>query len=267
MKFRKMFAYAGGQMHLLPLLNKLIPTHSTYVEVFAGGATLFWNKQRSETEILNDIDSRLVNMLNMVREDHEEFSRQLSLLPNSREIYSQFKAKIVNEPDKMKRAVMYYYMLLNTWSGKSAGGTFVSKKRNTSKVDGLEWFSKRLRHVCLENIDCVKLLEKYDSPNTWYFLDPPYVEVGNVLYEHHFTQKDHVRLAKALSKIDGLFLMTYNNHPLIDLLYRKFPRFVFENAVTMSKVKTRKTQEHLIIANYDIIERDFQPFTSTYFRF
>ena len=262
-----MFAYAGGQMNLLPLLNKLIPAHATYVEVFAGGATLFWNKQPSETEILNDIDSRLVNMLDMVRDDHVEFARQLALLPNSREIYNKFKVNIVTEKDKMKRAVMYYYMLLNTWSGKSAGGTFVSKKRNTSKIDGLEWFSRRLRHVCIENIDCVKLIKKYDSPNTFYFLDPPYVEVGNVLYEHHFHQKDHIRLAKALSKIEGLFLITYNNHPLIDLLYRKFPRFIYENVVTMSRGKTKRLQEHIIAGNYDVLNRDFEPFTSTYFRF
>jgi DNA adenine methylase len=266
LRFRKLFPYAGGQKNLLPILTELLPHHTTYTEVFGGGCTLLLNKLPSDVEVYNDLDKRLVNLFLAVKDHPEEFKRQLALLPNSRELFSKFKAGIKTEPDEIKRAVMWYYLLLNTWSGKSGGGTFVTKTRNTAKIENLEWFSNRMRHVVIENLDFEKLIDKYDSPDTLFFLDPPYYEITN-LYEYSFEEEDHVRLARALKSIQGLFLLTYNAHSVIEMLYRWAYAFEHETSMTMSATHTRTREKHYIIANYDIIDRHFRPFTAKYFTF
>lgn len=250
---------------MLPLLIELMPHHETYAEVFSGGLTLFWNKQPSKIEIVNDIDRRIVDLLCVVKDFPSEFQRQVCLLPNSRELFNEFKIKIISEPDKIKRAAMFYYLILNGWSGKSLISTYVSKHRNTAKIDNFGWFANRLRHTTIENMDCVDLIKKYDSDKTFFFADPPYVKAGASLYQHAFKDKDHVRFANAFKSAKGKFLITYDNHPLIQLLYRNFPQFVYETPRTMARDKVNPIEQHLIIANYDIVNRDFKPFQAKYF--
>jgi len=266
MKFRKMFGYAGGQKNLLPILKELIPSHSTYVEVFGGGCTVMLNKHQSEAEVYNDIDKRLVNLFLVVKDHPEEFKRQISLLPNSRVLFGKFKKDIITEADDVKRAVMFYYLLLNAWSGESREDvSYVSRTENHAKIEQIGWFSNRMRDVAIENLDFEALIKKYDAPDTFLFLDPPYADITD-LYQFSFTNEDHKRLAKALKRISGLFLLTYNSHPLIELLYRDY--FMFEQEIIATMMPgAKRGAKHLIVANYDIIGRKFKSFSSKFFKF
>jgi len=268
MPFRKLFAYSGGQKNLMPCIMELLPEHTTFVEVFFGGGSLFFNKDPSEVEIINDIDKRLINLLKVVKDRPEEFERELRFLPNSRDLFKEYKAKILQETDDVKRAAMFYYILHNTWSGSSKIGQWVMKTRNTAKIDELSWFADRLRHVNIENLDCVDLIKKYDGPSTWFYMDPPYADIFD-LYEHSFQDEDHMRLARALKSISGMFLLTYNSHPLIEMLYKGYPQFVYETKVTMSPIgkgEIRRMESHLIVANYDIVNHNFKRWRAGYFQ-
>jgi len=267
MKFRKAFGYAGGQRALLPHVINLIPAHKTFVELFAGGATIFFNKAPSEVEVINDIDNRLINLYNVLREHPEEFKRQISLMPNSRELFARFKREIIKETDEIKRAAMYYYLITNTWSGKTKAVGYVAKPHASKEM---EWFANRLRHVIIENLDYKECLEKYDAPDVFVYADPPYVRGGPSLYEFSFEEKDHMEFADVMKRIAGKFLITYDDHPLIDILFKDYFKKRVETVKTMaSKGVGEKCgrETHLLIANYDIINRRFRPFTAKYFTF
>jgi len=53
--------YIGGKSQLAKLIVARLPTHTAYVEPFAGGAKVFFYKPRSKVEIINDLDGELVN--------------------------------------------------------------------------------------------------------------------------------------------------------------------------------------------------------------
>lgn len=259
---------------MLPLLLELMPSHDRYVEVFGGGGTLLFNKNLSNTEVFNDVDRRLTNLLEVVRDNPEEFSRQLKFLPRSSEFIAKFKRDEITETDQVKRAVMRYYLLCNSFSGIVRSGDSASVlKRDKSSLkeeEDIEWFSNRLRHVIIENMDFQDLIEKYDSPQTFFFSDPPYISAGPELYDFHFKSKDHIRFARAIKAIKGLFLITYDDHPLAQMLFRDY--FTIQHSTpqvgALHKLGSKAGEvAHLIISNYDIDKRNFKKFHAKYYRF
>jgi DNA adenine methylase len=207
-------------------------------------------------------------MLRVVKENPDKLKKWLDL-PSSRDLFYKYRKEIKTETDPIKKAGMYFYRINNTWSGRSKEDSpFVPKPRNSSasKIDQLDWFSNRLKNVCIKNLDCLEAIKRYDAPDTFILADVPYRIVGNNLYEHFFTDNDHVRLSKALREIKGKFLLTYNNDKFIQLLYRKYPQMVKETAKTMDRTHTNPTEKHLIIGNFDIKNCKFPRFTGTYVR-
>src|SRR5271169_2520383 len=86
--------YYGGKCRLVSKLLPFVPDHQTYVEVFAGGAALFFAKNTSPVEVVNDLDSGIVNFYRVLR-DSEKFKRfqfLVSLTPFSRAEHACCKA-------------------------------------------------------------------------------------------------------------------------------------------------------------------------------
>ena len=267
MKFRKFVAYAGGQKGLLPLLLELIPAHEKYVEIFGGGCTLLFNKNISKFEVYNDVNRNLTNLFKVIRDRTEEFKEQLKFLPQNRALFQDFKRELIKETDDLQKALKFYYLLTYSFSGVTHRYSFVVKESSKIKsAPSVDWFAQRLRNVVIENLDFAELIEKYDSPQTFFFLDPPYADIED-LYEFSFKDDDHVRLFETLRKIKGHFLMTYNDHPFIDLLYRNYFKFTYDTPMMMSLKKTNMKVNHLIIADYDILTRTFRPFMANFFEF
>lgn len=59
MPVRQAFGSPGGKSVLAPRIVKLIPKHRTYVEPYAGGAAVFFEKEPSAKEVLNDKDPEI----------------------------------------------------------------------------------------------------------------------------------------------------------------------------------------------------------------
>jgi DNA adenine methylase len=70
------------------------PAHVCYVEPFAGGAAIFFMKEPSECEVLNDVNGELVNLYRVVQHHLEEFCRQFKHALVSRQIYTWEQMKV-----------------------------------------------------------------------------------------------------------------------------------------------------------------------------
>jgi len=70
------FPWIGGKRRLIKHILPLFPEHTTYVEPFCGGAALFFAKPPSEAEVINDINSELVNLYRVVKNHLDELVRQ-----------------------------------------------------------------------------------------------------------------------------------------------------------------------------------------------
>ena len=93
---------------------------------------------------------------------------------------------------------------------------------------GAAWvlFRKELSHVEVYNdIDgqsWEKVIAAFDSPDTLFYLDPPYWIPGQKFYQHEFNQEHHQALRDLLATIEGKFVLSYNESKAIRKLYRGF---------------------------------------------
>ena len=51
----------------------MIPPHNRYIEVFAGGLSMFFRKKKADVNIINDLDSDIVNLYESIRIEYSEF--------------------------------------------------------------------------------------------------------------------------------------------------------------------------------------------------
>lgn len=210
-----LIGYPGGDTFLLPFLLKMIPPHICYVEVFGGGGVLLLNKPPSKVEVYNDIDGDLVNLFRVVKEKPEEFLRELDLLPYSRQLFYDFRYRLKEEKDPVKRAVMYFYVIRASHFG-CMRGFGISKVSNTAlkffnAIDDVREVHQRLRNVVVEQLDFRECIKRYDSKNTFFYCDPPHLyiltEKRDDYYQVSFSEEDYMDLLRLLEKIEGKFLL------------------------------------------------------------
>jgi len=201
------------------------PPHRTYVEPFAGGASLFFAKEPSPVEVLNDLDSGLINLYRVLRdpEQFKEFHRLVVLTPYSREEYNHCYAHWRDYDDPVKRAWAWFVMRRMAFSAHhswgysltaSCRGMAMATSRWLTTIDHLPEIHLRLSRIQIDHDDFRKVLRRYDTPETLFYCDPPYVpdtrRSGG--YEHELTLEDHQDLVDILLSLKGMVILSGYNH-------------------------------------------------------
>lgn len=172
--------WMGGKRRLSKHILPLFPEHRCYVEVFAGGAALFYQKEPCRVEVLNDINGELVNLYRVVQHHLEEFVRQFKWALSSRQIYEWEKSKQPETLTDIQRAARFYYLQKLAFGGKVDGQTYGTATTSPPRLnllrieEDLSQAHLRLARVNIENLDWVRCIEKYDRDETLFYLDPPY---------------------------------------------------------------------------------------------
>lgn len=216
---RPIVPWPGGKRRLLKSLLSDIPSHTTYVEVFAGGAALLLAKEPSKAEVLNDIDGELVRLCRCVQHHLDELVRQFRWSLASREM---FRWSQVAHPDTLtdiQRAARYYYLQRCCWGGKVSGRTFgvspsAPPRLNLLRMEeDLSQAHLRLARVTIEHLPWQTCIERYDRPDTLFFLDPPYWATEGHGVEFGLDQ--YTALADAMRGMRGRAMLTINDHSVM----------------------------------------------------
>jgi DNA adenine methylase len=156
------------------------PPHLCYVEIFAGGGSMFFLRQPTKVEVLNDINGEVINLYRVVKNHLEEFLRQFKNALASRQIYEWSKATPPEVLTDIQRAARYLYIQKLSFGGKVTGQTFGISPSSPPRFnilrleEDLSQAHFRLSRVCIEHLDWLTCLKKYDRDYTLHFLDPPY---------------------------------------------------------------------------------------------
>jgi DNA adenine methylase len=215
-------------------LLPLVPEHRVYVEVFAGGASLLFAKEVASLDVLNDVDSGVVNFYRVLRdpEKFKRFHQLVSLTPFSREEYCLFKATWQDCEDDVERAYRWFVMVRQCYGGiigSGFGGATTEGRRGMalnhasylSAIDRLPEISERLMRVQIEHEDFREILKRYDGPETFFYLDPPYVsDTRNTkkLYTNEMSNQDHEELIESLLKLKGKAMLSGYATPIYGAL-------------------------------------------------
>jgi DNA adenine methylase len=246
-------AYIGGKNRLARRIISLFPAHIAYVEPFAGGAQVFFHKQPSEIEVLNDLDGEIVNFFRVCQWHYQELIRYLRFCIISRKLYEDLATTDPKTLTDVQRAGRFFYLQKNCYGGLVNGRNFhytVTKRPNYSLnriPQILEATHERLQGVQIECLPYEEVLQRYDRPSTLFYLDPPYFD--RKLYRFNFTQEDFQLLAERLRKLEGRFILSLNDVAEVREIFSQFQIKPVTLAYSSARGSDRRYNE-LIISNF-----------------
>jgi DNA adenine methylase len=277
-------SYIGGKSKIGKWIVPFIPKDiETYVEPFGGMFWVFFNMDINQYPNLKQVVYSDLNPLNYnlfkCVQNPELLLKAIENIPCQqrneeetppiyKEQFIRFQAEIFSEgfsvePDNYEVAAKYVYVLTQVFSGsKPERSSFIDLKGKykskyltfRDKLSKPEWIERFKKITIIENMDFMDIFEKYDSPSTYFYLDPPYWNTENYYSNHSFTTEDHQRLANEAKHIKGKYSLSYYH---FDKLDEWFPEDTFKRvkkkfakAASAKKGEKQNLGEELLIMNY-----------------
>jgi DNA adenine methylase len=246
--------WPGGKRRLLKQLLCDMPDHSSYVEVFGGGAALLLAKAPAPAEVLNDIHGELVRLYRCVQHHLDELVRQFRWALTSREMFRWAQLQHPETLTDIQRAARFYYLQKLAFGGKVAGQTFGTAPAAPPRLnllrmeEDLSQAHLRLARVTVENLPWRECIARYDRPEALFFLDPPYWRVTG--YGGTFGREEYDGLASAMRTMKGRAMLTINDHPEMRTAFAGFRRQRVSLAYTVGGGDKAKAVSELIVRNW-----------------
>lgn len=237
--------YVGGKWNLAPWIMSHFPhEYRCYVETHAGGAGVFFRKQPSTAEVLNDRNGEIINFFDVLRQRRAELIESIELTPYSR-VELQRAMDVSDDP--LERARRFYIRSLQSFSNgegeRSLNWRFQINKDSLvnrwNKTSHLWACAQRLKSAQIECDTAENVIERFDDPNTLFYVDPPYVHSTrgeDRLYRFEMTDDDHCALAEQLKQVKGMVVLSGYDSDLYRDLYADW-RMVSVETSTLRKTK------------------------------
>lgn len=221
--------YYGGKWRLASWIISHFPPHRIYVEPFGGAASVLLRKPPAEIEVYNDLDGEVVNFFRVLREQPDALARAVALTPYAR---AEYLLAHDSADDPVERARRF---AVRAWQG-IGGATAQWRTGWRRRLDGrivAEWnrlpdvirvVAARLKEVIIENLPAEAVIRRYDTPETLFYCDPPYLpdtrsRWRTAGYTHEMSEDDHHTLAELLRGVQGMVVISGYEHPLYDELF------------------------------------------------
>jgi len=242
-KKRIAFGWYGGKFTHLEWLLPLLPDTHHYCEPFAGSASVLLNREPAPVETYNDIDGEVVNFFRVLRKKRDHLIEAIGLTPFSREEFYQSLKPNGTRISDLERARRFFVRARQARTGLAQTATLGrwANCKNTSRagmsgvvsrwlgsVEGLPEIAERLLRVQIENRPAVDVIKLYDSSETLFYCDPPYLHStrgDRNAYGFEMAEAEHHELAEVLNRIKGKVAISGYRNKLMDDLYRGWRRF------------------------------------------
>lgn len=219
--------YGGKQMMAKDILLLFPKDYNSYIEPFAGGAAIFFAKEPSKLEVLNDMNGELVNFYRVCKVKIDALMEKVDASVYSSKLYGVANC-IYNAPclfDDVVRAWALWYLSRTSFGGRIGEGFSVQKEERDIASTGfcsskrvIEAAAKRLECCTIIEGDALECIKYYDNDDAFFYIDPPYVGANQGHYGG-YTQDDFNRLLDVISNIKGKFLLSsYDNDKLTDCI-------------------------------------------------
>ncbi len=175
--------YIGGKRKLAKRITAIIETipHTTYAEVFLGmGGIFLKRRQAPKAEVINDLSGDVANLFRILQRHYPQFMDVLRFQITSRREFDRLSASDPATLTDLERAARFLYLQRVAFGGKVNGRNFgVDAGRGgrfnlTTLAPLFDEVHQRLAGVVIESLTWQKLIERYDRPETLFYLDPPY---------------------------------------------------------------------------------------------
>jgi DNA adenine methylase len=220
---KPLVSYYGGKQRIA---SKIIPCleaipHTVRAIPFAGGLGMEFKWSRPIVTnndhyriVINDIDEDLINLYRVAREQPEEFKRWVELTPFSQADHKR-SAELLRDQTAtpLQKAWAIYVNLNCSFANKKDGGwgTAITSRNSAAiwqnKINNvgpaMAWLSDV--HIACEN--ALRFIERWDSPQTLFYLDPPYPGT-NLGHYGGYSLEDFAMLCDALDQCQGSYVLS-----------------------------------------------------------
>lgn len=231
---RPLLWYHGGKWMLAPWIISHFPEHRVYCEPFGGGGSVLLRKKRSYAEIYNDLDTEIVNLFKVVRNNGVQLAELLKHTPFSRNEFNLSYENTEDEIERARRTVVRSFMGFSSVVNIKYKTGFRGNAFRQGTVPAHDWKNysdsltdiiERLQGVIIECRDANKVMKYCDSKDTLYYLDPPYLlstrykKEKTKCYSFEMTDKEHESLCHFIKKLKGMVIISgYYNDLYNDIL-------------------------------------------------
>ena len=269
---RPPITYYGGKQKMLKYILPLIPQHEIYCEAFMGGGAVFFAKEPSKAEIINDINGNVSNFYRVVQSDFDSLKKLINGTLHSRgtykealAIYKNHAINVVNNNSALNtskenplRGWAFWVLTNDGFSGKIGSWAMERKSNKTGKTlfnkreSFCKEYAKRLDKVSVENRDALEIIKQYDSPETFFYLDPPYIDSDCGHYKG-YTKADYTKLLEALTTLQGKFLLSSYPSEILNQYAEKqnWHRNEIKQKTRVTH-RSKKIKTEVLLWNYDV---------------
>ena len=222
--------YPGAKNRIANWICSFIPEHSMYLEPYAGSLAVLFNKPRSHIETVNDINEDVVNFFRVLRDYPEKLRIAIEFTPFSRSEYES-SYEYTEEPiEKARRFSVRCWQSFGCSNAYRNG--FKSGQQTRSPNPARAWAempevitqaADRLKGVQIENLPALELINRYDTPDVFMYVDPPYLHGTRkkYLYKHEMEDEEHEQLLEVLLRHPGKIILSgYDNELYNTMLSR-----------------------------------------------
>ena len=251
---RSAFGSPGGKRYLAKTIVSYIPEHKTYVEPFVGGGAVLFAKEPSEVEVINDINSEIMFAYSFLKKLEDKGMKELGNLNWNYNNLNFERLKALAPKDDVER--FHKFLLTKVWSYAGMQETFArdDRRKNDYKdtlYKRLPDIKQRLGNVQLFNKDYRKIIERFNSQDSFFYLDPPYPGTKAVTEaeKHGVEKKD---LLAQLRKIKGKFILSLNDNRENRIFFKEFNVVRTKSPQNWRSIPNQEFRAELLISNFPL---------------
>ncbi|MBA3776658.1 MAG: DNA adenine methylase [Betaproteobacteria bacterium] len=258
----------GGKQPIARRIIALVPAHTTYVEPYAGGLAVLLAKPAGDvSEIVNDVDARLMNFWTALREPKlfAQLRRMAEATPFCEATWRECE-KELDADDPARRAWAFFVRCRQSLAGrmKSFSPLSVTRTRRgmneqasawLSAVEGLPAVHERLKRVAVLNRDALSVIQQHDSPDTLFYCDPPYLPESRTapdVYAHEMTFNQHVQLLELLKLCKGKVILSGYPNRLYDDTLDGWQRIEIDRANSAAGGDRKRRMTEVLWMNFEL---------------
>lgn len=222
--------WVGGKSRLRTQIIPLIPPHSTYVEPFGGGAWVLFGKARSDREVYNDLDADITTLMQVLRDQPEEFLQAFTWEIVARERFETLRDTDPDTLTPIARAHRTFYLLMAGWGGELGSPRFQTGVNDAGRgnrlIGALRSLEKRvtqahgrLSGVDIRQGDALDVIAAHDDPDSFLYVDPPYPDNGVNYQVNMRGHAEHAALARTLRASRARWMVSSYDTPDTRTLY------------------------------------------------
>lgn len=234
--------YPGSKWRIAEEIVARIPEHHTYLEPFFGSGAVFFSKEPSRIEMINDLDNNVPNLFRCIRDDPDSLARIVATTPYSRHEYERAFASN-EEQDDFQRAADF---LTTCWQGHGfrTNGYRVGWKNDVHGRESMyalrNWYNlpeviletaERLRCVQIDNRPALEVIKRFNYPDVFMYIDPPYILGTRTAkqYKHEMTDADHEELLDVLKSSEAMVMISGYESELYDSMLKGWHKEQFRS--------------------------------------